>query len=229
MSRAARMREGRSPGLVFPRIPAIALVGIVARAPGNEFDAGDIVAAAMGGMGRQFDGGCAEYTCVPATQVQVIRTRLSWETLGATPEMLQTVFGARCPSHPSGRSSGAARRWLASRLPRSPGATGPSSRRPRAGKILRASEADQVFIDTGTIAGQVQGVCPGAVNKVLEGMGAATLVASLRAIVGHRLHDGHGRHAVVARRTQPYGRDPDCHLPHHLFGRHRGIHANAAR
>jgi hypothetical protein len=34
----------------------------------------------MGGMGRNFDGGYAEYTCVPATQVQVIKTGLPWET-----------------------------------------------------------------------------------------------------------------------------------------------------
>jgi len=32
---------------------------------------GDRVATAMGGMGRDFDGGYAEYTCVPAKQVQV--------------------------------------------------------------------------------------------------------------------------------------------------------------
>src|SRR6202023_3774044 len=55
---------------------------------------GDIVATAMGGMGRQFDGGYAEYTCVPVTQVQVIKTGLPWETLGAIPEMLQTAWGS---------------------------------------------------------------------------------------------------------------------------------------
>jgi NADPH:quinone reductase-like Zn-dependent oxidoreductase len=55
---------------------------------------GEIVATAMGGMGRQFDGGYAEYTCVPAKQVQAIRTELSWEVLGAMPEMLQTAWGS---------------------------------------------------------------------------------------------------------------------------------------
>ena len=48
----------------------------------------------MGGMGRDFDGGYAEYTCVPATQVQLIKTSLPWETLGALPEMLQTAWGS---------------------------------------------------------------------------------------------------------------------------------------
>jgi len=48
----------------------------------------------MGGLGRQFDGGYAEYTSVPAKQVQVIKTELPWETLGAIPEMLQTAWGS---------------------------------------------------------------------------------------------------------------------------------------
>ena len=40
------------------------------------------------------DGGYAEYTCVPASQVQKIDTKLGWETLGALPEMLQTAWGS---------------------------------------------------------------------------------------------------------------------------------------
>lgn len=40
------------------------------------------------------DGGYAEYTCVPAGQVQKIDTKLGWETLGALPEMLQTAWGS---------------------------------------------------------------------------------------------------------------------------------------
>jgi len=87
-------RQGLSPTVRFPRILGIEAVGLVAQAPGNEFREGDVVATAMGGMGRQFDGGYAEYTCVPATQVQVLKTSLAWETLGATPEMLQTSWGS---------------------------------------------------------------------------------------------------------------------------------------
>ena len=49
----------------FPRILGIEAVGVVEAAPGDEFEKGDIVATAMGGMGRSFDGGYAEYTCVP--------------------------------------------------------------------------------------------------------------------------------------------------------------------
>src|SRR6201987_2941425 len=87
-------RQGLSPGVVFPRVLGIEAVGLVEQAPGGEFNKGDIVATAMGGMGRNFDGGYAEYTCVPASQVQVIKTSLPWETLGALPEMLQTAWGS---------------------------------------------------------------------------------------------------------------------------------------
>jgi NADPH:quinone reductase-like Zn-dependent oxidoreductase len=48
----------------------------------------------MGGMGRLFDGGYAEYTSVPANQVQVIKTKIPWEQLGALPEMMNTAWGS---------------------------------------------------------------------------------------------------------------------------------------
>lgn len=49
----------------FPRIPGIEATGVDIEAPGGEFDAGTLVAALMGGMGRTFDGGYAEYVTVP--------------------------------------------------------------------------------------------------------------------------------------------------------------------
>jgi NADPH:quinone reductase-like Zn-dependent oxidoreductase len=87
-------RQGHSPSVKFPRVLGIEAVGVVEAAPGGEFRKGDVVATAMGGLGRQFDGGYAEYTCVPAKQVQVIKAELPWETLGAIPEMLQTAWGS---------------------------------------------------------------------------------------------------------------------------------------
>ncbi len=85
-------RQGHSPNVQFPRILGIEAVGIVVEAPDGEFEPDQIVATAMGGMGRAFDGGYAEYTSIPATQVQRIDTTLDWQTLGALPEMIQTVL-----------------------------------------------------------------------------------------------------------------------------------------
>src|ERR1700727_3828657 len=67
-------RQGHSPDVKFPRVLGIEAVGVVETAPGGEFRNGDIVATAMGGLGRQFDGGYAEYTCGPAKQGKVTKT-----------------------------------------------------------------------------------------------------------------------------------------------------------
>src|ERR1700741_4897436 len=85
-------RQGHSPGVKFPRVLGIEAVGVVEEAPGGEFRKGDVVASAMGGMGREFDGGYAEYTCPPTSQVQKIEVKLPWETLGAMPERLQSAW-----------------------------------------------------------------------------------------------------------------------------------------
>jgi NADPH:quinone reductase-like Zn-dependent oxidoreductase len=181
-------RQGHSPGVVFPRILGIEAVGVVEEAPGAEFDKGAIVATAMGGMGRQFDGGYAEYTCVPAAQVQVIKTRLPWETLAALPEMLQTAWGSVFKSLRLGngerlliRGGTTSVGLAAAAIAKNHGAVVAStSRRPDREQLLRSSGADQVFIDTGAIAQQVKEVFPNGVDKVLELIGTTTLGDSLR-------------------------------------------------
>eukprot|EP01133_Synstelium_polycarpum_P025957 gene25957-31170_t len=69
-------------------------VGEVVNCPGGELTEGRQVAAMMGGMGRTFDGGYAEYTCVPVSQVVPFSSELDWSTVGAVPEMLQTSYGS---------------------------------------------------------------------------------------------------------------------------------------
>jgi NADPH:quinone reductase-like Zn-dependent oxidoreductase len=55
-----------------------------------------------------------------------------------------------------------------------------TSRNPDRERLLRKAGADEVFIDTGTIAGEVKKVLPGGVDKVLELIGTTTLKDSLR-------------------------------------------------
>ncbi|MCJ1425119.1 hypothetical protein MMC29_003007 [Sticta canariensis] len=87
-------RQGHSPNVSFPRILGIEAVGTVVNAPGSSFKQDQVVATAMGGLGRDIDGGYADFTCVPAKHVQAIATSVPWETLGALPEMLQTAWGS---------------------------------------------------------------------------------------------------------------------------------------
>src|SRR5206468_1094734 len=79
------LRLGLAGNASFPRVPGIECAGIVDDAPGTSFRPGQQVVAMMGGMGRVFDGGYAEYTLVPASQVIPIHTGLPWELVGALP------------------------------------------------------------------------------------------------------------------------------------------------
>ncbi|MBZ0278491.1 MAG: zinc-binding alcohol dehydrogenase family protein [Anaerolineae bacterium] len=182
-------RQGHSPGVMFPRVLGIECVGVVEAAPGGEFQPGQTVVTMMGNMGRAFDGGYAEYTCVQAHNVLPVDTDLPWAALGAIPEMYQTVWGSLTEGLEvqagqtllirGGTSSiGMAAALLAKEMGLTVAAT---TRNPAKADALRRNGADIVIIDTGKIAGAVREVFPGGVQRVLELVGTVTLLDSLRA------------------------------------------------
>jgi NADPH:quinone reductase-like Zn-dependent oxidoreductase len=89
------LRGWSGPDVTFPRILGIECTGVVAAvAPGSAIIPGTTVAAVMGGMGRAFDGGYAEYALLPEHQLMALETTLPWDVLGALPETFITAAGS---------------------------------------------------------------------------------------------------------------------------------------
>jgi len=181
-------RQGHSPSVKCPRILGIECVGVVEAAPGTPFAPGQTVAAMMGGMGREYDGGYAEYTRVPAEHVFALETRLDWSTLGALPEMFQTVNGSLTTGLEvrSGqtlliRGGTSSIGMTASVLAKQRGLrVAATTRNPDKAEALELNGAERVFIDSGEIAPVVREAYPDGVDRVLELVGTGTLADSLQ-------------------------------------------------
>lgn len=180
--------------VTYPRVLGIECAGAVDDAPaGSGLIPGQPVVALMGGMGRTFDGGYAEYTSVPLAQVIPIATDLPWEVVGALPEMIQTANGSLTtgldlsPGQTllirGGTSSvGLAAAALATLLGATVLAT---TRRPDRVEWLRERGIHHPLVDTGTIADTVRELYPGGVDAGLELIGTPTLPDTLRSVRVH--------------------------------------------
>jgi NADPH:quinone reductase-like Zn-dependent oxidoreductase len=186
-------RLGLAEGVRLPRVLGIEAAGVVEACPGGEFATGQQVVAMMGGMGRTFDGGYAEYTCVPVSQVIPFRSGLDWGVLGAIPEMLQTAYGSLTvglDARPGGSilirggtsSVGMATAVLARQRGMTVFAT---TRNPAKSGALTALGVDHVLIDDGAVAPQVRAIVPDGVDSALELVGTPTLPDTLRAVRVH--------------------------------------------
>jgi NADPH2:quinone reductase len=186
-------RLGLAEGVSFPRVLGIEATGVVVECPGGELEPGQQVAAMMGGMGRQFDGGYAELTCVPVQQVIPFRSDLPWATLGAVPEMLQTAYGSLTvgldvqPGQTllvrGGTSSvGMAAAVLAKRMGLRVLAT---TRNPDSAARLHELGVDDVLVDTGVVAPAVRELVPDGVDAALDLIGSPTLLDCLHATRVH--------------------------------------------
>jgi len=186
-------RLGLAHGVTFPRVPGIEATGVVAAAPSGEFEEGLQVAAMMGGMGRTFDGGYAEFTNVPASLVIPFRSELDWATLGAIPEMLQTAHGSLTvglDAQPGQtlliRGGTSSVGMAAAILARDRGLTVLSTtRQPHRAATLDAIGVDHVLVDDGAVAAQARAIAPGGVDAAIELVGTNTLPDTLRATAVH--------------------------------------------
>ncbi|MBT2509852.1 zinc-binding dehydrogenase [Streptomyces sp. ISL-98] len=186
-------RLGLAEGVTFPRVPGIECVGTVDADPDGEFRTGQQVATMIGGMGRTFDGGYAEYTVVPRGQVIPFRSDLPWEVIGAVPETLQTAYGSLTTGldlRPGqtllvrgGKSSVG---LAATALAKDMGAIVLSTtRQADRAKALTEHGADHVLVDTGRISDDVRDIVPGGVDAAVELVGTPTLPDTLAATRVH--------------------------------------------
>jgi NADPH2:quinone reductase len=180
-------RLGLAEGVTFPRVPGIEAVGIIDAAPGSDLQLGQQVVAMMGGMGRTFNGGYAEYTVVPRSQVIPFHSELPWETLGAIPETLQTAYGSLTTGLDlqAGqtlliRGGTSALGLAAATLARDLGATVLSTtRQPDRLAALKAHRVDHPLLDAGQVATEVRHIFPQGVDAALELVGTPTLPDTL--------------------------------------------------
>jgi NADPH:quinone reductase-like Zn-dependent oxidoreductase len=187
-----RTRQGHSPSVTFPRVLGIECVGVVAASTDPMLPEGTTVAAVMGEMGREFDGGYAEYALLPNSLLIPVATTLPWDILAALPETYLTAQGSldalgvvpgskgRLLIRGGTSSAGMAAVSIASGYGMETAAT--TRRRERTG-ALAAAGAGHAFIDDGAaLAARVHAVWPEGPDYVLDLVGASTIVDSLHLV-----------------------------------------------
>lgn len=184
-------RLGHSKGKVFfPRVLGIECVGVVKECFSKKFAVGQQVAAIMGGLGRQFDGGYAEYTLVPEEIVIPFSSTLDWSILGAIPEMCQTAYGSLEQSLQLKKSDILLIRGgtssvgiTAAQLAKNKGCTVFSTtRNMKKADALKRIGVDEIIIDDGEISNKVKALVPSKIDKVLELVGGNGIRDSLKCV-----------------------------------------------
>ena len=187
-----RTRQGHSPNVTFPRVLGIECVGIVAASTDPELPDGTTVAAVMGEMGREFDGGYAEYALLPNSLLMPVTTTLPWDVLAALPETYLTAQGSldALGVVPGGQgrllirggtsSVGMAAASIAAGYGVETAAT--TRRQGKVNALTRAG-VDHVLVDAGgPLTASVHAVWPEGPDHVLDLVGARTAVDSLRLV-----------------------------------------------
>ena len=171
----------------LPVIPGIECVGEVIDSSNTRFSNGDKIAALMGGMGRNFDGGYAEYALLPERIVfkidDDIFNNLSLEEIIAIPETFFTAYGSirslnlkkedvfliRGASSALGISAMQLAKAIGCRIYA-------TSRSEDRFDKLKSNGADECFVDDGCLAEKL--TC----DKILELIGPKTLEDSMKSL-----------------------------------------------
>ncbi|MBD5356752.1 MAG: zinc-binding dehydrogenase [Bacteroides sp.] len=188
-----RQFEADRPYIHLPIIPGIECVGVIADKSDSRFQNGERVMALMGGMGRSFNGSYAEYVLMPESHVFSVDSSLSWEELAAIPETFYTAYGSLTQSLQLSAADtllirgGTSTVGLAAiQLGKAMGAMViATTRSERKADILRQTGADGVVVEGNEFHRRFLRDYPEGATKVLELIGAATLIDSLRITALH--------------------------------------------
>ena len=182
-------RQGHSPGVRFPRVLGIECVGVVADAGDSGIPAGATVAAVMGGMGRDYDGGYAEYALLPAMRLLRIETTLDWSVLGALPETFLTAAGS-LEAMALGEGSSLLIRGATSSvglaaltLAAGDGIeVAAATRNPAKADALRAKGARHVVVEGPELAASVRTIWPEGPEGLLDLIGGPAVIEALELV-----------------------------------------------
>jgi NADPH:quinone reductase-like Zn-dependent oxidoreductase len=180
-------RQGHSPSVEFPRVLGIECVGTVEESGSSRVEPGMVIAGVAGGMGREFDGGYAEYGLLPESHVIPLNTALDWPTLAALPETYLTAAGSldnlrlrpgdRLVIRGATSSVGVAALTLA-RVDEPEIAC--TTRNPAKVEALRALGAHHVVVDDGDLPRAISRLWPGGADRVLDLVGGVAVLDGLR-------------------------------------------------
>ena len=183
---------GRAEGMTYPRVLGIEAAGVIDLDPAGELAPGTQAATMMGGMGRTFDGGYAQYVVVPRTQIITFRSSLPWEVIGSVPETLQTAYGALTTGldlQPGQsllvRGGTSALGLTTAALATDMGCRVYATSRREAGLELLRSRGAIPLLDDRKVAPRLREAEPSGVHAVLELVGVPTLRDSLAATAVH--------------------------------------------
>jgi len=184
------LRGWSGPDVTFPRILGIECTGVVAAvAAGSAVVPGTTVAAVMGGMGRQFDGGYAEYALVPEHQLIALETTLPWDVLGALPETFITAAGSLATLGLAAGETALVRGATSSvglaclELARAAGVRViATSRSDAKAPALRARGISALVLEGDGFAERVVAEAPGGVDAVVDLIGGRAVLDSLAVV-----------------------------------------------
>jgi NADPH:quinone reductase-like Zn-dependent oxidoreductase len=178
-----RKEEIQASYIQKPVIPGIECVGEIVDPSDTSFQKGERVCALMGGMGRTFNGGYAQYALLPAHHVFHANTSLDWKDLAAVPETYFTAWGSlfECLHlTPEDtlliRGATCALGYVCIQIAKALGCKVIATTH-KESKLDLIKEADIIVVDDGKLEGKFSGI-----TKALDLVGPRALRDTLRAV-----------------------------------------------